>query len=231
MKYFTGIKTVEGLRKRYRELLKKFHPDNENGSVEITQEINSEYDRLFSILSKEKQSDGQSYTNEENEHFKAILNEIIVFNMTIEVIGSWVWCFNSYPYKEQLKALDFTWCSKKRVWVCHDGKYRKHYLLLDEQNELHNRAMHISGTFSQNVNEEIQSAKVDNPKCNNCILEEMTIRKELVKNPSITQKELALKIGKSERTVKTRTVEMQEKGLICRENGKRNGRWKVLVEL
>lgn len=50
MKYFTGIKTVEGLRKRYRELLKKFHPDNENGSVEI----NSEYDRLFSILSKEK---------------------------------------------------------------------------------------------------------------------------------------------------------------------------------
>lgn len=61
MKYFTGIKTVEGLRKRYRELLKKFHPDNENGSVEITQEINSEYDRLFSILSKEKQSDGILY--------------------------------------------------------------------------------------------------------------------------------------------------------------------------
>lgn len=104
-------------------------------------------------------------------------------------------------------------------------------LLLDEKNELHNRAMHISGTCSQNVNEEIKSAKVDNPKCNNCTLEEMTILKELVKNPSITQKELALKIGKSERTVKTRTVEMQEKGLICRENGKRNGRWKVLVEM
>ena len=36
-------------------------------------------------------------------------------------------------------------------------------------------------------------------------------------------------IGKSERTIKTRTVEMQDKGLICRENGKRNGKWKVLV--
>lgn len=107
--------------------MKKFHPDNENGSVEITQEINSEYDRLFSILSKEKQSDGQSYTNEENEYFKAILNEIIGFNMTIEVIDSWVWCFNSYTYKEQLKALGFTWCSKKRAWVWHAGKYRKHY--------------------------------------------------------------------------------------------------------
>ena len=34
-----------------------------------------------------------------------------------------------------------------------------------------------------------------------------------------------------ERTIKTRTVEMQEKELICRENGKRNGRWEVLVKL
>lgn len=51
---------------------------------------------------------------------------------------------------------------------------------------------------------------------------------ELIKKPEITQKELASIIGKSERTIKTRTVEMQEKGLICRENGKRNGKWKVL---
>ena len=62
-------------------------------------------------------------------------------------------------------------------------------------------------------------------------LEELAILKELLKNPSITQKELAGIIGKSERTIKTRTVEMQEKGLICRENGKRNGRWEVLVTI
>ena len=45
-KWFTGVKTVEELRKKYRELLKKYHPDNESGSVEITQEINAEYDNL-----------------------------------------------------------------------------------------------------------------------------------------------------------------------------------------
>ena len=56
-KWFTGIKTIEELRQRYRELLKKYHPDNEGGSVEVTQEINAEYDRLFSILSEEKQTD------------------------------------------------------------------------------------------------------------------------------------------------------------------------------
>ena len=75
----------------------------------------------------------------------------------------------------------------------------------------------------------IQSAIGDGSKCNNCTLEELAILKELLKNPSITQKELAGIIGKSERTIKTRTVEMQEKGLIRRENGKRNGRWEVLV--
>ena len=58
---------------------------------------------------------------------------------------------------------------------------------------------------------------------------EQSAIQRLLKNPSITQKELAGIIGKSERTIKTRTVEMQEKGLIRRENGKRNGRWEVLV--
>lgn len=75
-KYFTGVKTVEELRKCYRELLKKYHPDNENGSTEITQQINQEYDAQFAILSKQNKSDGQSYTYEENERFKAVLNEI-----------------------------------------------------------------------------------------------------------------------------------------------------------
>jgi DNA-binding XRE family transcriptional regulator len=41
--------------------------------------------------------------------------------------------------------------------------------------------------------------------------EELVILKELLNNPSITQKELAGIIGKSERTIKTRTVEMKKK--------------------
>ena len=59
MKWFKNVTTIEELRKEYRRLLKLYHPDNENGSVEVTQEINAEYDRLFAILSKETQSDSQ----------------------------------------------------------------------------------------------------------------------------------------------------------------------------
>lgn len=34
--YFKDFQTLDELRKQYKELLKKYHPDNENGSVEIT---------------------------------------------------------------------------------------------------------------------------------------------------------------------------------------------------
>ena len=101
-------------------------------------------------------------------------------------------------------------------------------LLLDEKNELHNRTMHISGTLNQENSS--QSANNDFPKCKNCTLEELCIIKILKENPNITQKELAKLLGKSERTIKSRTVEMQNKGFIIRENGKRNGKWKVLVQ-
>ena len=92
-RWFAEVKTVEELRKRYRELLKKYHPDNENGSIEATQEINAEYDRLFASLSKENKSDSQSYTYDdkaENEAFKAVINDIIHINADVEIIGSWI---------------------------------------------------------------------------------------------------------------------------------------------
>ena len=48
-----------------------------------------------------------------------------------------------------------------------------------------------------------------------------------VENLAFTQKEIAAEIGKSERTVKTITVNLQEKGILQRVNGKRNGRWEI----
>lgn len=101
-------------------------------------------------------------------------------------------------------------------------------LLMGAHNELKNRYIHVE--YSDNVQSAIQSAKASDSKCKNCTLEEMEILKAIKKNPSVTQKELATIIGKSERTVKSRTVDMQEKGLIRRANGKRNGRWEVLNE-
>lgn len=58
--YFAGVKDIETLRKRYKELLRTYHPDNPNGSTEATQQINEQHDRLFAILSKGNKSDTQT---------------------------------------------------------------------------------------------------------------------------------------------------------------------------
>ena len=73
----------------------------------------------------------------------------------------------------------------------------------------------------------IQRAENDNLKCNNYTLEEQAIINILKINPTTTQEEIARQINKSVRTVKTYMAEMQEKGLIERKNGKKNGEWIV----
>ena len=129
MKWFNGVNTIEELRKCYRELLKKHHPDN-GGRLEATQEINREYDIIFAELRRstcEKDDSSVEGEKAQNEAFKAVLNEIIVFNMEIEIIGSWIWCFNCYAYKERLKELGFKFAPKKKAWTWHYGEFKKYH--------------------------------------------------------------------------------------------------------
>ncbi len=71
-------------------------------------------------------------------------------------------------------------------------------------------------------------------KCNictlNCTLEELALLNFIKEKPNATQKEIAAHIRKSERTVKTMTVKLAEKGIIERKNGRRNGYWLVKIE-
>ena len=128
MKWFNGINTITELRTKYRQLLKKYHPDNPCGSVEITQEINKEYDKIFDLLNKKSTETGETqFTEEENQQFKEILNTIINFNMTIQIIGNWIWAFDSYMYRKELKELGFTYASKKKAWIWHSGEYKRHH--------------------------------------------------------------------------------------------------------
>ena len=95
--------------------------------------------------------------------------------------------------------------------------------------------MHVDYNDSDNKFQKvIQSAKELSPKSQNgtlkMTLEETAIIKVLQAEPSATQKRIAELTGKSERTIKRRTVEMQEKGFIKRENGRRNGIWEVLIK-
>lgn len=104
-------------------------------------------------------------------------------------------------------------------------------LILAENNELKNRNMLVQSPFAQ---ETTQSAKVQQEmvsKCKictlNCTLEELAVLNYLREQPHATQKAIAVHIGKSERTVKSITANLVEKGVLERKNGKRNGYWEI----
>ncbi|MBO7502137.1 MAG: winged helix-turn-helix transcriptional regulator, partial [Paludibacteraceae bacterium] len=61
-----------------------------------------------------------------------------------------------------------------------------------------------------------------------CTLEEVAVLRIVQQNPAATQKQIATQISKSERTVKTITVNLTQKGILLRRNGKRNGYWEIL---
>lgn len=63
----------------------------------------------------------------------------------------------------------------------------------------------------------------------NCPLDQLAILQLIMENSNITQKEMADRIGKSERTVKNKIASLKEKGYIQRLNGKRSGKWEVLI--
>ena len=96
-----------------------------------------------------------------------------------------------------------------------------------------NRYMHVEYVLEQS-DAHMQSVIENTPKGNictlNCPLDELAILQLIMENPNITQKEIADRIGKSERTIKNKVASLKEKGYIQRLNGKRNGRWEVLVE-
>lgn len=136
--YFNNPTTLEELRKQYKELLKRYHPDNENGSTEVTQEINAEYDKLFKLLkdrheqNTDKEEHKTSYSNmkynfEEDELLREMLTKVIHYSdITIEIIGNWIWLSgNTYQYKEDFKKFGFKFANGKKAWYWHSEAFRK----------------------------------------------------------------------------------------------------------
>ena len=115
LKYFIGVETLDELKKKYKELAKKHHPDL-GGNKEKFQSMNNEYDLLFKSLKNKKANTKANI--KDNDNFKDIINELIKYNeLTIEIIGSWLWISgNTYPLRDIIKNLGLLWSKGRKKW-------------------------------------------------------------------------------------------------------------------
>lgn len=143
MKWFTGITAMDALRHRYKELLMKYHPDNQDGAdtTAIMQEINAEYDSMLARFrngnrdkrysrdtgdtgSGGKRHDAsQSFDEATEREIRRILNELVRMkgDFAIELVGTWIWCYgpgirDSPEVRKKLKELGFHYARKKQKW-------------------------------------------------------------------------------------------------------------------
>ena len=139
-RYFKNAETLEQLRKQYKDLLKKHHPDN-GGNLTDMQEINAEYDRLFKVLKDRHESksaentennaktdfNNMKYDFTEDAKLREVLQQIITFEgINIEIVGCWIWVDgNTYSYKDTLKGIGFKWAREKKKWYFHTEAFRK----------------------------------------------------------------------------------------------------------
>lgn len=135
MKWFKEVDTLDGLRKLYRKLVVRYHPDN-GGSEEAIKEINAEYDILFKRLKSnfehkdtyknatEKQK--QQYDWQKDKQIREMVIQLSKFrNIKVEIIGVWIWVSNCYEYRKELKELGFHWARQKQMWYLHFDDFHK----------------------------------------------------------------------------------------------------------
>ena len=101
-------------------------------------------------------------------------------------------------------------------------------LILGTEYELKNRYMHVDyvGDNSQSVTPKAPKSQFDTLECT---LEELAFLELIYKNPSIKQKDLVAETGKSLSTVKRIMESLQKKEYIRRVDGKRYGKWEILI--
>lgn len=132
-KWFKDCRTAEQGKSLYRELVRKFHPDNGGSGIEI-KEINSEFKTWWARYkdthtdSKGNTYESEKKTTETAEEFMDIIAKLSNLpGIEVEICGSWLWISgNTFPVREQLKEYGCGWSSSKKKWYWTKEQFTKH---------------------------------------------------------------------------------------------------------
>lgn len=122
-KFFENVKTLDDLKRLYKELAKKHHPDR-GGSLETMQAINSEYDKMIQYFSTHgSRTERERAAAEVPEKFREIINKLMQLpQIQIEIIGGWIWISgNTALYLRKIKQLGFLYSTKQKRYYLPDA--------------------------------------------------------------------------------------------------------------
>ena len=120
LREFKGVEGINEAKKIYKTLAKKLHPDMVGGDEESFKLLNAIYTDLIEhkiYFSNDFKIDVE---------LEKVISLILHFeNITIELVGSWVWVSgDTKEIKDKLKELGFKWASKKKMWFYGEMKGR-----------------------------------------------------------------------------------------------------------
>lgn len=111
-------KNVEELKKLYRKLALKYHPDISKDDGKAFIALQEAFEQLHDKL---KDGDKDAWKHKDTaSQFMDIINEIIKYNVDIEIIGAWIYVKgdNTKSIKDEvLKPLKFWWSRKHKSWI------------------------------------------------------------------------------------------------------------------
>ena len=119
LKEFKNVEGINEAKKIYKQLAKKLHPDV-GGDEESFKLLNAIYTDLIEhkiYFSNDFKIDVE---------LEKIISLILHFeNITIELVGSWIWVSgDTKEIKDKLKELGFKWAMKKKMWFYGEMKGR-----------------------------------------------------------------------------------------------------------
>lgn len=117
--FFSSITDIKELKREYIKLLKQWHPDNFSEqdaiakAVQVTQEINAQYDNKLAYLKShthsekysEKQQKQDYYYWQYDDEFRRVINILAACSWisNIELCGCFLWFKVEYKHKSKLK--------------------------------------------------------------------------------------------------------------------------------
>lgn len=142
MSFFQTVHTAEELKRQFRHLVKRYHPDM-GGNAEDMKEINREYEQLLRRIGnvhegkdgkiwEDKQGPKDRYScdiSELDDGFREVVLDVMkMTGIEILLVGSWIWLEGeTRPWKDALKKTGFKWSSPRQKWYWHKADYRRRH--------------------------------------------------------------------------------------------------------